>query len=180
MHRRRILAAVADYRRRFPNEGATADRFEELVAARPDCFHRDCFDPGHITGSAWLVDATGTRVLMTHHKKLGKWLQLGGHSDGEPDPLEVAVREAREESGLDVRPVSSRVLDLDVHEIPARRDDPAHLHYDVRFVLTVNGSDGFVVSDESHALEWVDIDGITSVTAEESILRMARKYRSGI
>ena len=96
---------------------------------------RACFDDGHITGSAWVVDPAGSRLLLTHHRKLGKWLQLGGHSDGEPDTLAVALREAREESGLRVRPISNAVLDIDIHTIPALKGEPAHLHYDVRFAL---------------------------------------------
>lgn len=177
MHRRRVLSAIADYRARFPQESATVERFEALLTDRPDCFDRDCFEPGHITGSAWLVDAAGKRLLMTHHKKLGRWLQLGGHSDGEANPLRVAITEAEEESGLAVKPLDEQVLDLDVHEIPARRADPAHYHYDVRFVLQVVGSEAFTVSDESHDLAWVEIARIGQFTDEESILRMARKYQ---
>lgn len=151
-------------------------RFRELVTAHEDCFERTCL-PGHITGSAWLVDDTGSRVLLTHHRKLDRWLQLGGHSDGEPDTLAAARREAEEESGLKVEALDDVPLDLDVHEIPARGTEPRHDHYDVRFVFRVVGSADFVVSDESHDLAWVPIDELTSYTDEESVLRLARKYR---
>jgi 8-oxo-dGTP pyrophosphatase MutT (NUDIX family) len=117
-------------------------------------------------------------VLLTHHRKLGRWLQLGGHADGDEDALRVALREAREESGLDVAPVSSRLFDVDVHEIPARGPDPVHLHYDLRFAIRAIASEAFRVSDESHALRWVSIDRIRTLTEETSILRMAAKWRT--
>ena len=102
MHRRRLKALLAEYRRRWPQESATVARFNVFIDSHPDCFHRSC-RVGHITGSAWVVDTTGERVVLTHHAKLGRWLQPGGHSDGDPDTRAVALREAREESGLDVR-----------------------------------------------------------------------------
>jgi 8-oxo-dGTP pyrophosphatase MutT (NUDIX family) len=118
-------------------------------------------------------------VLLTHHRKLGRWLQLGGHSDGDPDTLGVAQTEASEESGLCVRPLSEAVFDLDVHEIPARKGDPAHWHFDVRFALQVTGSEDFRVSGESLDLAWVPIDRLGEYTDEASMLRMARKWPGG-
>ncbi len=176
MHRNRLRALLAEYRARWPNEADTVSHFEAFVDAHPDCFERSC-RPGHITGSAWLVDAVGERVLLTHHRKLGRWLQLGGHSDGDPDPLAVALREAREESGLAVRALDHAIFDLDVHRIPARGGEPAHRHYDVRF-LVVAESERFRKNHESHALEWVAADAIRSLSEEESVLRMARKWEA--
>lgn len=174
MHRRGLRALLAAYRARWPREADTVARFEAFVDAHPDCFERTC-RVGHITGSAWLVDAAGEWALLTHHRKLGRWLQLGGHSDGDPDPLAVALREAREESGLPVRALDEAIFDLDVHRIPARGREAAHLHYDVRFLL-VAGSEHFRKNDESHALHWVPVNGIRTFSAEESVLRMARKW----
>ena len=176
MHRNGLRALLAAYRARWPQEADTVSRFEAFVDTHPDCFERTC-RPGHITGSAWLVDAAGERVLLTHHRKLGRWLQLGGHSDGDPDPLAVALREAREESGLAVRSLDDAVFDLDVHRIPARGDEPAHLHYDVRFLVVAEG-ERFQKTDESHALEWVPVGAVRSLTGEESVLRMARKWEA--
>lgn len=176
-HRQPLIDLLIEYARRFPLEGATARRFLDFVRAQPRCFHRDLW-AGHVTGSAWLVDGRGERVLLTHHRKLGRWMQLGGHSDGDPSPLRVALREAREESGLAVRPLSIQVFDLDIHPIPARRDDPAHLHFDVRFALQAVGSEDFAVSGESLDLAWVPIERIGDYSDEESVLRMARKWRS--
>ena len=176
MHRNALKARLAAYRRRWPQESETVTRFESFVDAHPDCFHRSC-RVGHITGSAWLVDAADTRVLLTHHRKLGRWLQFGGHSDGDPDTLAVALREAREESGLPVRALDEAIFDLDVHMIPTRGSEPAHQHYDVRFLLVAE-HERFRKNDESHALEWVPADGIRSLTEEESVLRMARKWEA--
>jgi 8-oxo-dGTP pyrophosphatase MutT (NUDIX family) len=144
------------------------------------CDHDDCFErtlaPGHITGSAWVVDLERKYVLLTHHVRLDKWLQLGGHADGEPDVLKVALREAREESGLEkICPVSDKIFDVDVHEIPARGDEPAHYHYDVRFLLEADRTHTLNLSEESKALEWVKLDQVQNLTWEESVLRMVAK-----
>ena len=112
---------------------------------------------------------------MTHHAKLGRWLQLGGHADGDADPLAVACREAAEESGLSVVPIQEEILDLDIHAIPARGPDPAHFHYDVRFLLQIERPGSLQVTDESLALRWVPLGNVETVTNEESVLRMVRK-----
>jgi 8-oxo-dGTP pyrophosphatase MutT (NUDIX family) len=104
------------------------------------------------------------------------WLQLGGHSDGESNTQQVALREAREESGLAVELLDTQIFDLDVHEIPARKTDPAHYHFDVRYQIQA-ASDQFQVSEESLALAWVKIDELERYTEEESILRMRKKWR---
>ena len=119
MHRRGLKVLLAAYRGRWPQESATVARFDAFVDAHPDCFDRSC-RVGHVTGSAWIVDMTGDRVLLAHHRTLGRWLQPGGHSDGDPDTLAVALRETREESGLDVRALDEAIFDIDVHRTPAR------------------------------------------------------------
>ena len=150
--------------------------FGRFARERDDCFERSCA-PGHFTGSAWLVDAAGERVLLTHHRKLGQWLQLGGHADGDADLARVALREAGEESGLRDLVVEPAIFDLDRHRIPAHGSDPGHWHYDVRFVVRATGSDAFAVSDESHALAWRDIAGVAAdVALDASLRRMARRW----
>ena len=176
MHRNELKARLKAYRRRWPEESETVARFETFVDSHPDCFERSCA-VGHITGSAWIVNRTGERVLLTHHRKLGRWLQPGGHSDGEPDTLEVALREAREESGLDLRALDEAIFDLDVHLIPARGCERAHYHHDVRFLVQAM-EDRFRVSEESCALAWVPADRVGVFTNHESVLRMARKWQA--
>jgi 8-oxo-dGTP pyrophosphatase MutT (NUDIX family) len=173
-----LLAQLTEYRQRHRDETPVVDRFVQLLATEPHCFRRDCW-AGHITGSAWLVDTEGSHVLLTHHRKLGNWFQLGGHSDGDEDTLRVALREAQEESGLCVTPVSACIFDIDVHEIPARRQDPAHFHFDVRFAMHTASGRTFRVSAESHDLAWVDIARIREFTREHSMLRMAHKWQQG-
>ena len=132
---------------------------------------------GHFTASAWLVDAAARRVLMTHHRKLNRWLQLGGHADGDRDLARVALGEAEEESGLTDLVLLPEIFDLDRHWIPERRDVPGHWHYDVRYVVRATGAEDFVVSDESHALAWRDIDGLVDEPdLDPSIARMAGKW----
>lgn len=146
-----------------------------FVEAEPACFERSCLS-GHLTGSAWIVDAGRTRTLLTHHRKLGKWLQLGGHADGETDIKTVAMNEAREESGLTrLAFVSEAIYDVDRHWIPERKGVPAHWHYDLRFMIEADPAEPFVVSEESHNLAWIEIARMAEHNDEESMLRLARK-----
>lgn len=148
---------------------------DAFVRRQLDCFERTCFDDGHVTGSAWVVCPRRRRVLLTHHRKLGKWLQLGGHSDGDAHTLRVAQREAEEESGLTVKPINKSVFDIDIHIIPARGDDPEHKHYDVRFLFEADDRAPLTISGESNDLRWVFLDELQNLTTEESVLRMVRK-----
>lgn len=146
-----------------------------FVEAHPDALLRTCI-PGHLTGSAWIVSPDRTRTLLTHHLKLDKWLQLGGHADGDGDLLAVAVREAQEESGLTTfRVLSNDVFDLDRHWIPPRQSDPGHYHLDLRFILEADPEEPLVLSSESKDLAWVAIADVTSLNPEESMARMVRK-----
>jgi 8-oxo-dGTP pyrophosphatase MutT (NUDIX family) len=169
---------LTDYRRRWPAEAATVEWFAALLADPEDPFVRARL-AGHFTASAWLVDAGGQRVLLTHHRKLDRWLQLGGHADGERDFARVALTEAEEESGLSGLSVEPAIFDLDRHWIPEHQGVPAHWHYDVRFVVHAGGNENFVVSDESHALAWREIAAlIDDVEADPSLRRMAGKWLS--
>ncbi len=171
-----LIDLLQAYQGFYPDESRTVTRYLEFVSNHPDCFERTQLK-GHVTGSAWLVNTTGTHVLLTHHRKLNKWLQLGGHADGNSNVLEVALMEAREESGIDqIQSLGTQLFDIDIHEIPARKNDPAHLHYDARFALQVTGNNTFTLSDESNALEWVEIPQLSKYTSETSMLRMADKW----
>lgn len=174
MHRRKLLGLIDQYAGIHPEEANTIDRFREFVVANERCFERDLW-AGHITGSAWVVDPELSDVLLTHHRKLDMWVQLGGHSDGESDTADVAFKEATEESGLEVMFVDRAIFDLDIHEIPARKSDPAHYHYDVRFAFVATDR-RYVVSDESHDLAWVPVTDLPQFSQEESLLRMRRKW----
>ncbi len=176
MHRQPLLDLLADYSARHPDEVAMVERFQRFVHDYPDCFERR-LEVGHVTGSAWLVDAAGERVLLTHHRKLDIWVQLGGHADGDADVARVALTEAQEESGLtDLVLDEPVVFDVDIHRIPERPGEPAHWHHDVRFVVRARTDERYAVSAESHDLAWVDIAAIGQLTREASMLRMARKW----
>lgn len=171
-----LAAALADYRRRHPVRSEACDQFAAFLQVDGCLFERS-HPPGHFTGSAWLVSADGQQVLLTHHRKLGRWLQLGGHADGDTDLAHVALREAREESGLDGLVVEPAIFDIDRHAIPARGSEPEHWHYDVRFVVRTTGSEAFAVSEESLALAWKPVAEIASDQGwEESLRRMAELW----
>ena len=158
------------------DEVATAAAFLELLQCGPHVFTRE-HEGAHFTGSAWLVSTDGERVLLTHHRKLDRWLQLGGHADGDMNLANVALREAQEESGLTGLSVEPVPFDLDRHRIPARPGEPEHWHYDVRYVVRAGEGERFAVSDESHALAWRRIDELhLDSTLDPSMLRMASKW----
>jgi 8-oxo-dGTP pyrophosphatase MutT (NUDIX family) len=171
--------AFRAYAVRWPGEAEVADAFLSLLDDAQDPFVRARL-AGHFTASAWLVDRTGERLLMTHHRKLDRWLQLGGHADGDRELAAVALREAQEESGLVDLVVEPDLFDLDRHWIPERGDVSGHWHYDARYVVRATGREDFAVSDESHALAWRPIAALFYEPGlDPSILRMARKWVSG-
>lgn len=178
MHRQPLLDQLAAYQTAHPAEADKVGRFVDFVKSQPECFERT-LGMGHITGSAWIVTPDGSVVLLTHHRKLDCWLQLGGHADGDPDVIAVALKEAQEESGLEeFELLGDGIFDLDIHPIPARGDEPEHLHYDVRYIFRATGCTDFTVSEESHDLRWVPLGEVQTLTTEESMLRMVRKWQS--
>jgi 8-oxo-dGTP pyrophosphatase MutT (NUDIX family) len=172
-----MLAQALDaYARANPRQAADAAMFGDFLASAATVFERT-HAVGHFTGAAWLVSVDGRRTLLTHHRKLDRWLQPGGHADGDRDLVRVALREAQEETGLHGLVAEQAIFDLDRHRIPARPGEPAHWHYDVRFVVRASAGEDFVVSAESHALAWrpvADVAGDASIDA--SLRRMARKW----
>ena len=180
MQRAGIRAYLDRYAAAWPEEAELVGRFRGFVEENPRCLSRACV-PGHITASAWILDSLDSAALLTHHKKLRKWLQLGGHVEGEEDVALASLREAREESGMaDFELVRwrggpLRPLDLDVHTIPATTSEPAHLHWDVRFLLRAREGQQLVMSSESNRLQWVQLEELQRYTDEESVLRMHRK-----
>jgi 8-oxo-dGTP pyrophosphatase MutT (NUDIX family) len=108
---------------------------------------------GHFTASAFLLNPKGTHALLLHHKKLGLWVQPGGHCDGEKDLLKVALQETREETGLEATAVSTQIFDLDIHWIPPQKAELGHFHFDVRFLLQAP-SEKFQNNHESLDMCW--------------------------
>lgn len=168
---------LARYREQYPREHALADQFIELLDDPHNPFERARLQ-GHFTGSSWLVSRDGERTLLTHHRKLQRWLQLGGHADGDRDLGRVALREAQEESGLEGLLLdAAEIFDLDRHWIPERGAVPGHWHYDVRYVVVAGVSEAFVVSAESLALAWRPVRQLLEdADLEVSMRRMALKW----
>ena len=177
MHRAAVLKLLRAHAARplDAHEAAMTAATIRFTEGHADCLLRSQL-AGHLTASAWIVDAARTRVLLTHHRKLDMWLQLGGHADGDPDLLAAALREAREESGLTrLRAVSAEVFDVDRHLIPTRKTEPEHFHHDLRFLIEADPAEPLAVSDESHDLAWVELGRVAALNPEESMARMVRK-----
>ncbi|KLJ02939.1 NUDIX hydrolase [Luteimonas sp. FCS-9] len=174
-----LAAAFADYAARHPDEHATVAEFVVLLDDPLDPFVRERL-AGHFTASALVVSADGRRTLLTHHRKLGLWLQPGGHADGDTDLARVALRETEEETGLQGVRVLPAIFDLDRHWIPEHKGVAAHWHYDVRYLVRAGADERFTVSAESHALEWRPLaDVATGPDYDASLRRMARKCLDG-
>jgi 8-oxo-dGTP pyrophosphatase MutT (NUDIX family) len=173
MNRALLIRDFQAYQSDFEEESQFVGRFLELLK------HQDCFQrthlPGHITGSSWIVNKDRTKTLLVHHAKLNKWVQPGGHADGEENILNVALREAEEETGLKKLTPKESIFDIDVHLIPARKDFPEHFHHDIRFMVEANEEEKIVVSDESHDVKWVLLSELENYTKERSVLRMKEK-----
>jgi 8-oxo-dGTP pyrophosphatase MutT (NUDIX family) len=171
-----IYSKLKSYQPDDENEEKMRQATVEFILANPNCFERS-LQTGHVNGSAWVMSPDRNQALLSHHRKLDMWMQLGGHSDGNPNTLDVAYREAMEESGLsDITVASQEIFDIDVHTIPARGDEPEHIHYDIRWLFEANPNTPLIVSSESKDLKWLSLEQIRShdnVTA--SIPRMLRK-----
>jgi 8-oxo-dGTP pyrophosphatase MutT (NUDIX family) len=175
VNRTQLLESLASYITDDSTEQQFIARFITLLQHR-DAFQRSHL-PGHITGSAWISDDQGKHVLLTHHAKLNKWLQPGGHADGDENVIRVASREAEEETGLkEITLVNDQIFDIDIHTIPARGDMPEHLHYDIRYWFRADRQVPLIVTEESHALRWVTSAELESIChGNDSMMRMARK-----
>ena len=160
----------------FPDEAEEARLFIELLGEGVHAFTRERL-AGHFTASALLLSADGRRTLLTHHRKLGRWLQPGGHADGDTDLARVALTEASEESGLPGLRVEGGIFDLDRHWIPERKGVPGHWHHDVRYVVRAGDDERYVVGEESNDLAWLELEAVAADgTMDASLRRMARKW----
>lgn len=181
MNRAAVSAELARYARAHPGDAAALARFARLLEDTPAPFSRNQYQPGHVTCSACVLDAKRAHVLLLHHARLGRWLQPGGHAEpGDATPLAGALRELREESGLAVPtplcgPDGSALVDVDVHEIPARGEEPSHLHFDLRYGFAVDGGAALRMSEESTALRWVAVERLAELDADESVTRLVAR-----
>ena len=147
----------------------------EFLRAHPGDAHLKTQLLGHLTGSGFVLDATRTKLLLLHHGRLDRWLQPGGHGEGETDPRQIALREIEEETGLrDLVPLGEGIFDVDVHGIPERPLEPAHLHLDLRYAFVAAASAAPRLSHESRALQWFALDALPG-DADASLRRAIRK-----
>jgi 8-oxo-dGTP pyrophosphatase MutT (NUDIX family) len=147
-----------------------------FVRTQEACFDR-ALECGHVTGSAWVVNTKRTQTLLVHHAQLDRWLQPGGHCDGNPDVMAVALQETLEETGLTATPVFTSLFDVDTHQIPGRKGQPAHIHYDVRFLVEADDQSSPTVSEESHDVRWMPLESVKCLNTDDSVLRMVAKTR---
>ena len=172
-----ILELLEEYKSSDKLENELKQKIVDFVKSNPECFNND-FKFGHITGSALVVDRNIKFTLLNYHRKLNKWLQFGGHSDGLHDVVQTAKREALEESGLtSLKPLDgfNGVFDVDVHQIPEKREMPSHLHYDIRIILTADKNEEIKISDESKDLRWVRLDEANKYNDSASFVRLIQK-----
>ena len=179
MHRRELLSLLQPYRTPFNTEAGYVTRTRHFVERHENCFDSRLW-PGHVTGSAWVVNPARDRVLLLHHRKHDQWFQPGGHADGDADILRVALRETHEETGLppaDIRLVDGGIFDVDIHTIPASRCGPAHIHYDIRFLVELDDRLAVPGNDESHQVLWVPLEAVARFNNNLSTWRMLEKTR---
>lgn len=176
MDRSQLLSELHQYKAYQPEEEDFRLRFIRLIQTEKDCFRRQLAH-GHITGSALIINATADKVLLLHHRKLNKWLQPGGHADGDENIRRVAEKEAFEETGLkSLQLTRPTILDLDIHRIPARKNEAEHLHYDIRYLFTAEQEEPLRINAESKELAWFLLKEVPAQTGyNSSISRMLEK-----
>jgi 8-oxo-dGTP pyrophosphatase MutT (NUDIX family) len=162
-----------------PEEEAFRQRMLELVRTRPDCFLRSCF-PGHFTGSAFITSHDGARTLLIHHRFLDRWLQPGGHCDGEGDVAAVALREALEETGVAGLVLAQpEPIDLDIHAIPAnaKKGEPPHEHFDLRYLVIAPPDAVLMRNEETNDARWFTWEETLGLDLDAGLRRLAGQAR---
>lgn len=179
MNTPQLIVLLSEYKKLHPEDAEVCDRMFELIERKPDTyFTRKEFDDGHMCASAWVVNPERTHALLAHHKSLNKLMQFGGHIDAQDTTIYNAVlREVEEETGLKPALAQEDIYDVDLHDVPERpvKNEPAHKHYDVRFLIEVPFSKPNPPAGESQEIAWYTLDDITPELCEDSVLRMARK-----
>jgi 8-oxo-dGTP pyrophosphatase MutT (NUDIX family) len=156
------------------NDLNTKNQFLEFLKQNENCFDRE-LAKGHVTASGLIGDFENKKILLLHHKKLQKWLQPGGHCDGNPNTLSVAKKEIAEETGIIIpETLVLPIFDLDIHLIPFYKNIPAHYHYDVRYLFWTNSEIPIINNEESNELAWINIHNLNDYVTDESIIRMVK------
>ena len=173
-----VIALLQSYVFADAAEAAHLAHMRQLCESVADPFARTTFAPGHFTASGFVLSPARDALLLIFHGKLLRWLQPGGHVDaGDADVQDAARREVQEEVGITDLIVEQRTpFDLDVHQIPANEREPAHAHYDLRFLFRA-GSLAFRAGSDAKDARWVPLDQITAELADPSVMRAVAKLR---
>jgi 8-oxo-dGTP pyrophosphatase MutT (NUDIX family) len=159
---------------------ANRARILAFLDAHPDALHRSCLE-GHLTGSAAVIDPSTRQVLLLLHAKVRRWLQPGGHADGDGNLARVALREATEETGIADLQVLTPAVDLDVHRFhDAAGREPDHLHLDVRHLVVAPAGAVATTNHESEGVRWVPVDRLGTVDVDTGTRRMVRAAVSAL
>lgn len=165
-----VETLLSEYVAQDENEATDVARVRELVAGAADPWQRSL--PLHLTASALIVHPASQRVLLRWHRRQRAWLQIGGHGEvGESDPIEIALREGREETGLgDLRPwPAAQLVHVVVVPVPASGDDPAHEHADLRFLLATASVEAARPERPDAPLRWLTLPEAHSTTTEDNV-----------
>ena len=176
MYRSQLLTLLNEYQPSL-EEIDSKERLINFIKNNSNCFERTLKE-GHITGSAWLVNKNKDKALLLHHRKLNIWVQPGGHADGNSDVLQVALNEAKEESGIDnIKAIKEEIFDIDIHLIPASVKEETHFHYDIRFLLQVEGDEQVKMNSESKNFMWIDKNNPQYNGDDRSVVRLIEKWQ---
>jgi len=177
MHRQDLLQRLLGYKTPFMEEAGMVRRTLKFVQAHENCFDRALMH-GHVTGSAWVLNPSRSHTLMLHHRKLNRWFQPGGHADGDPDILQVVLKEVSEESGIDMENIillSKNIFDVDIHTIYPSEHDDRHEHFDIRFLVEIDDRLEVPGNNESHQIGWVPLSQVKQFNNMLSLRRMVKK-----
>ena len=179
MHRNELLKLLKQYRTRNMDEVSYVRKAIHLVTTHPEIFERA--SRIHVTASTWVVSPDREQVLLMHHKKYGQWFQPGGHADGDPDVLGVALRECGEETGIDpahIRLLDESIFDIDLHSVPTVGKVLSHDHVDIRFLVEIDDQLPIPGNHESHEVAWFPLHDVMHMNRFRSTWRMLEKTRS--
>ncbi|MCG8452715.1 MAG: NUDIX hydrolase [Spirochaetales bacterium] len=164
---------LEQFLQKHPDESTLVNQYLERYKDS-DAFYRTA-RPGHFTASALVMTPKKDKVLLVEHKKLGFWVQPGGHADGSEDLDNAARREVEEETGVFQLSGDGTILDLDIHAIPPRPGESGHDHYDVRFLYIADSEANLIISEESTNIGWIPITNIKEYSTDASLLRLVHR-----
>ncbi len=177
--RQELIKTLESYTPFDEDEASHVEKMLKLLKNYERCFWRDHFEPGHMTGAAFLLNKTFDKTLLTHHAILNKWMQFGGHADGDEDIQRVGYKEGVEESGIEnIKLLRPEIFDISFHTIAEnpKKNEPSHSHYDVCYLFYVPDDTPYVVSDKSNDLKWFSLEEIKALNLTGRMPRLIKKW----